>query len=115
MERARKAGYDSWEEYKNAGWKYKSSDGGKVQITPEKQESANISKIGMKQLQFISKLVNINEAMYKTLVKISNNGGVGSSGGPIMVSNPSSNSQSGNMAEFGNNRNGYASSHYAFA
>jgi hypothetical protein len=97
----------------------------KLNTDKKVQETANISKqylnnrgksftkIASKHLEYMSKLVNLNEAMYKALVTMAKNGNGG--GQVIPMISPQGSQSSGNMAEFGNNRNGYATSHYAFA
>ena len=82
-----------------------------LKITPEKKENAStLTQIAKKHLELMQRLVNINEAVLKTISTQSKGDGNSNN-----IFNVGGNSQTANIAQFGNNRNGYANSHYAFA
>jgi len=82
-----------------------------IKITPDKKENiSTLTQIAKKHLELMQRLVNINEAVLKNM-SIQSKG----DGNSNNIFNVGGNSQTANMAQFGNNRNGYVNSHYAFA
>jgi hypothetical protein len=115
-EKARAAGWNTWDEYEKSGWQYKSNNQSPKMIVSD-SSSNHLNDIAKTHFKYMHQMVKYNDAIYKVLLQISKSG---LGGNNISVNNtptisPQQSSALPNIASFGDNRSGYANSDYAFA
>lgn len=114
LSKAKQAGWNSVEEYRNANWSFNDKNKNKIEIVDEKRKEHvdDLVLIGKEQVAILSDIRNIG---MQTLKVLANNSG--GSVNPIIMpsSSGSSKSKSPSQVSLNTSRGDYGSSPYAFA